>query len=178
MTERIKDTGLNRSRALELYHTLTDEIGGRLPGSPAYNRAAAWARDRFEEWGLSDPRLEPFEFGRGWSLEKISVEMTAPRYMPLIGYAQAWGPSLDGVLAGPVVYIGDKTIDEIAAMRADLSGAIVLPSGPQLDFQDTERSRAWANRSGRGTRPGYAPTQPLPGPRWSPFSRRLEPEPS
>lgn len=139
MTERIKDEGLNRSRALELYHTLTDEIGGRLPGSPAYNRAAAWARDRFEEWGLSDPRLEPFEFGRGWSLEKISVEMTAPRYMPLIGYAQAWGPSIDGVLSGPVVYIGDKTIDEIAAMRADLSGAIVLPSGPQLDFQDTDR---------------------------------------
>ena len=35
MTARIKEEGLDRSQALELYHTLTDEIGGRLTGSPA-----------------------------------------------------------------------------------------------------------------------------------------------
>ena len=114
---RIKEEGLDRSRALELYHTLTDEIGGRLTGSPAHDEAAAWARDRFAEWGLSDARLEGFEFGRGWTLDKISVEMVSPRYTPLIAYAEAWTPSVDGVLSGPVVYLGDKTAEQIEAMK-------------------------------------------------------------
>jgi carboxypeptidase Q len=119
MATRIKQEGLERSSALELYHMLTDEIGGRLTGSPSYDQAAAWARDRFEEWGLQQARLEPFEFGRGWSLEKLSVEMLAPRYMPLIGYAEAWTPSIDGVLTGSIVYVGDKTASQIEAMAAD-----------------------------------------------------------
>src|SRR5262245_3926253 len=76
---RIKAEGLQRSRALTLYRTLTDEIGARLTGSPAHVRAANWARARFMEWGLTHPHLEPYEFGRGWELEHISVEMTVPR---------------------------------------------------------------------------------------------------
>ena len=58
------------------------------------------------EWGLTNPHLEPYEFGHGWQLEQISVAMTAPRYLPLIAYAEAWSPSTSGVVSGPVVYIG------------------------------------------------------------------------
>ena len=139
MTQRIKDEGLQRSQALDLYHTLTDDLGARLTGSPEHDAAAAWARDRFREWGLAQPRLEPFEFGRGWTLEKLSVEMTAPRYMPLIGYAEAWTPSVSGVLSGSVVYVGDKTAQEIQAMTSSLRRAIVLTHQPQTEFFDEDR---------------------------------------
>ena len=118
MSERIKEEGRERSRALDLYHTLTDEIGGRLTGSPAYDAAANWAREQFADWGLSDARLEAFEFGRGWTLDKLSVEMVSPRYIPLIAYAEAWTPSVEGVLSGPIVYVGDKTASEIEAMAS------------------------------------------------------------
>ena len=101
MTARIKEEGLQRSQAPLLFSTLTDEIGARLTASPSHNQAAAWARDRFSEWGLSGARLDGFEFGRGWSLEKLSLEMTAPRYMPLIGYAEAWTPSIAGGTSKP-----------------------------------------------------------------------------
>src|SRR4051794_33316761 len=84
MVARIKAEGLQRSRALALYRTLTDEFGARLTGSPAHKQAANWARDRFTEFGLTNPHLEPYDFGRGWQIEKISVEMTEPRYQPLI----------------------------------------------------------------------------------------------
>src|SRR5215467_6054436 len=100
MGARIRAEGLQRSRVLALYRTLTDEIGARLTGSPAHMQAARWARDRFVEWGLADAHLEPFDFGRGWQLEQISVAMTEPRYMPLIAYADAWSPSTAGVLNG------------------------------------------------------------------------------
>jgi len=78
---RIRAEGLQRSRALTLYRTLTDEIGARLTGSPAHMQAARWASERFTEWGLTNPHLEPYEFGRGWQLEHVSVEMTEPRYI-------------------------------------------------------------------------------------------------
>ena len=139
MVARIRTEGLQRSRALALYRTLTDEIGARLTASPAHIQAARWARDRFAEWGLADARLEPYEFGRGWSLERISVEMTTPRYFPFIAYADAWSPSTAGVVSGRVVYIGDKTATQIQAMAGQLRGAIVLTHLPQTQFVDNDR---------------------------------------
>jgi len=144
-TAQIKEEGLERSQALDLFLTLTDAYGGRLTGSPEYDAAAGWARDKFAEWGLAEPRLEGFDFGRGWTLEKLSVEMTAPRYMPLIAYAQAWTPSIPGVVEGPVVYLADKTEAEIAAMLPSLRGAIVLTRPPQSAFRDADRPQPGLN---------------------------------
>lgn len=136
---RIRSEGLQRSQALALYRTLTDELGARLTGSPAHLTAARWARDRFAQWGLANSHLEPFEFGRGWSLEKISVEMTSPRYMPLIAFADAWTPSTQGVVSGRVVYVGDKTASEVQALAGQLRGAIVLTHLPQAQFVEGDR---------------------------------------
>ena len=41
-TGRIKEEGLMRSQALDLFHTLTDVYGARLTGSPAYTASANW----------------------------------------------------------------------------------------------------------------------------------------
>jgi hypothetical protein len=139
MVARIKQEGQQRSRARELFMTLTDRIGARLTGSPAHVQAANWAKDRFAEFGLSNSRLEPFAFVHGWSLEKISVEMTQPRYMPLVAYAEAWTPTLPRVVSGPVVYVGNKTAVEVEAMADRLNGAIVLTHLPQTQFLDTDR---------------------------------------
>jgi hypothetical protein len=145
MLNRIKEEGLQRSRATALYQTLTDVIGARLTGSPAHTQAARWASDRFTEWGLANVHLEPFEFGRGWSLEKISVEMTAPRYMPLTAYAEAWTPSMAGVVSGRAVYVGDKTASQIEAIAPQLRGAIVLTHLPQAEFVDSDRPQPGLN---------------------------------
>src|SRR6202030_3584965 len=83
MIAAIKAEGPRGTEATVLFHTLTDTMGPRLTGSPAHMQAARWAVERLNAWGLDNPRLEPFQFGRGWSLEKLTVEMTAPRYMPL-----------------------------------------------------------------------------------------------
>ena len=139
MVARIRAEGLQQSRALTLYRTLTDDIGARLTGSPAHMQAARWAVDRFKEWGLGNPHLEPYEFGRGWQLEHVSVEMTEPRYVPLIAYAEAWSPPTKGVLSGRVVYVGDKTASQIQGMDAQLRGAIVLTHLPLTEFVDRDR---------------------------------------
>ena len=62
---------------------LTDVHGPRLSGSPQYKEAAEWARQQLEDWGLDEraPReLRPF--GRGWSFERCSAHVVAPRDVP------------------------------------------------------------------------------------------------
>jgi carboxypeptidase Q len=122
----IKAEGLRSTEAAAIFHTLTDTIGPRLTGSPAHVQAARWAAERLKAWGLDNPRLEPFPFARGWSLEKLTVEMTAPRYMPLIGYAEAWSPPTSEVLTGTPIYLGDSTAADIDRLGPRLRGAIVL----------------------------------------------------
>jgi hypothetical protein len=139
MISKIRAEALNRSAASDLFYTLTDKLGPRLSGSPAYDQAARWAVGRFREWGLANPRLEPFKLGRAWSLEKLTVEMTAPRFMPLLGYAEAWSPSTSGVLTGAPIYVGDSTIEEIDALGSRLRNAIVLTARPQTEFLAKDR---------------------------------------
>jgi carboxypeptidase Q len=139
MVARIRTEGQQRSQALALYRALTDDIGARLTGSPAHMQGARWALDRFAEWGLANPHLEPFDFGRGWHLERVSVEMIEPRYVPLIAYADAWSPSTAGVASGRVVYVGDKTGAQIQAIADQLRGAIVLTHLPQAEFVVRDR---------------------------------------
>jgi carboxypeptidase Q len=161
---RIREEGLQRPQAEELYLTLSDAIGARLTGSPSHLEAAQWARQRFAAWGLANARLEPFRFGRGWSLEKIAVEMTSPRYMPLIAYADAWTPSIAGVLSGRAVYVGDKTAGEIADLAPRLRGAIVLTHLPQTQFIDSDRPQPGLSdqpvRTGNPASPAARSTTP------------------
>jgi hypothetical protein len=66
--------------------------------------------------------------------------MTAPRYMPLIAYAEAWSPPTAGVVDGTPVYIGDlANADSVRAHAAAIRGAIVLATKPQDVFITTDR---------------------------------------
>lgn len=71
---RIRHEGMDRSKVQALFATLTDQFGPCLAGTPAYKQSAEWARDRMREFGLGDPRLDPFPFGRGWVLDRLVIE--------------------------------------------------------------------------------------------------------
>jgi len=162
---RIKAEGLQRSRVLALYRTLTDDIGARLTGSPAHVQAARWAQERFKEFGMTNPHLEPYEFGRGWEVDGISVEMTEPRYQRLTAYAEAWTPSTKGVVTGKVIYVGDKTAAQIQGMAGELRGAIILTHLPQADWVDHDRPQPGLNdqpvSTGNPALPGARSTTPV-----------------
>src|SRR5262249_52614071 len=64
----------------------------------------------------------------------LTVEMTAPRYMPLLAYAEAWSPATSGLVTGTPIYVGDLSIAEIDRLGARLRGAIVLASPPPSEF--------------------------------------------
>jgi carboxypeptidase Q len=151
---KIRDEGLNRSKVQSYFSALTDDIGPRLTGSPAYKRAAEWARDQMVRDGFADAKLEPWEFGRGWVLDKLVVEMVEPRYMPLIGYAEAWSPSTKGeIVATPVITAG-RSSAEVTTMKDELAGAIVM-TAPDAAFIKEDRPQP--SLSDRPVRIGQPP---------------------
>jgi hypothetical protein len=46
---------------------LSDEIGGRLTGSPQLEKANKWTAERMKEYGLENVRLEPWRCPTGGS---------------------------------------------------------------------------------------------------------------
>ena len=93
-----------------------------------------------EKWGMTNAHLEPWEFGRGWELEKLTIEMVEPRYMPLIGYAEGWSPSTAGEIVAAPVWLAGKTADEVEAMRDSLKGAIVMSQPILTNFVRRDRA--------------------------------------
>ena len=163
MLVRIRQEGMDRSKVQALFSTLTDEIGPRLTGSPAHKRAAEWARDRLREFGLSEPKLEPFNFGRGWVLDRVVVEMVEPRYMPLIGYADAWSPPTKGDLVTTPILLDGKSAADVTAMKEKLAGAIVMTQPEALFIKDDRPQPSLSDAPVRiGQPPPVRPRQASP----------------
>jgi carboxypeptidase Q len=99
--DRIKDEAFSRSQVMDTLRQLTDVHGPRLTGSPQFNEAATWTTQRLTSYGLSNVRVEHWgPFGRSWSIDEYSAELTAPHYMRLAAMPLAWSASTAGPVAG------------------------------------------------------------------------------
>lgn len=137
---RIRDEGMNRSQVLSLFDHLTNVIGPRLTGTPAFKQSVDWSAAKLREYGLTNVQVESWPFGKGWTLEGQVAEMTAPRYMPLIAYAEAWSPPTADIVTGKPVYIGElANADAVRAQAAQIRGAIVLATKTQDFFITKDR---------------------------------------
>jgi hypothetical protein len=160
LLQKIRAEGGEHSQALAAFDQFVTVIGPRLTGSPEYKRAADWARDALTRWGLSNSRLEPWEFGRGWALDRLVVEIVEPRYMPLIAYAEAWSAATPGELISTPVFLGNKSAQEVAALKDKLPRAIVLTQPMVTAFVREDRQQPTA--SDQSVRIG-APPMPRQG---------------
>lgn len=127
--ERIKDEGMRRSQVMDTLGYLSDVIGPRLTGSPGLLRANNWTKEQMTKWGLQNAHLEGWgPFGRGWSLESFSAEVSSPLNIPLIAYPKAWSPGTKGTVTAEVVYIDATDEAGLAKYKGQLKGKIVLNS--------------------------------------------------
>ncbi len=106
---------------------LTDSFGGRLTGSPAYQRAAEWAAAKFRASGIKNVRLEPFTLPNGWQRGPARGQMLSPMSRTLHLESVAWSPSTPlGGVQGEVVVAGDLAEDKIKSQAAQLKGRVVM----------------------------------------------------
>ena len=130
MVQKIRDEGLNHSQVMETLSYLTDVYGPRLTNSPNWFKAANWAKDQLTKWGLVDAEIEPWgTFGKGWEVNKFSLEMTEPQYVNIEAYPEAWTVSTNGIVSGSPVLVNIKDEKDFDQYKGKLNGAIVMLGG-------------------------------------------------
>jgi len=127
-TNRLIDQGTNHSQVMLTAQHLTDVIGPRLPNSPQMRAAEAWTQAKFREWGLTNVRREGFPFGRGWSIDRSSVRMTAPRPVQLTAIPIAWTPAAR--VTAPVIVAPMRRERDFDRWRGQLRGKVVMVTRP------------------------------------------------
>ena len=124
--EKIKNEGLNNSQVENIAFHLIDESGPRLTNSEGYARAAKYAVQQLNDWGLTNSTTENWgEFGRGWEMKKTYVAMTKPYYMPFIAVPKAWTTGTGGEVSGKVIFLDIASEDDFEKYKGKLKGAIV-----------------------------------------------------
>jgi carboxypeptidase Q len=117
---------------------LTDEVGGRVPGTPAMQRAIDWGVQMFKAAGADRVHTEEFTLPYSWAegATEMTVSATGTALDPKLTQIPkvefrvrcvsiAWAPALAAVKHVPVVDVGKGTPAEFAK-AGDISGKILL----------------------------------------------------
>jgi carboxypeptidase Q len=128
MIGRIRYEGFHNSKIMEIATGLMEEIGPRLTGSPNVKKANDWTRQKLEDFGLVNAKLDPWTpFGRGWANEYSNVRMVVPDVATMIAYPKAWTPGTDGPKRAEVVRVNNaRTPQDLNRYKGKLAGKIVL----------------------------------------------------
>jgi hypothetical protein len=147
---RIRQEGTSNSQVMKTVQVLTDVHAPRLTGSPNLKAAGEWAIQQMQSWGLSNGRLEPFDFGRvGWVNEKVSAHIVSPVKDTLVAEATGWTPSTNGIVRAQVMKLDlpptNPTQEQLNAyfdkVRDSVKGKAVMPGAPAsfpIDFNAAE----------------------------------------
>jgi carboxypeptidase Q len=128
LVTRIRDEGFRRSQVMDIAWHLTDVIGARVTGSPQMTAANEWTKDKLGEFGLVNPRLEPFPFGRGWSWSRCSLDLLGDHGKSLSAIPQGWTPGTGGPREGDAVMLVVDKVEDLEQHKGKLSGKFVLLS--------------------------------------------------
>ena len=133
LTEALKSSTLESN-----LRRLTDEIGGRVPGTPAMERAVQWGVDAFKAAGADSVHTEDFKIPFSWSEGATQVEVTSygtatdPKLAapPVVQFrvravSIAWAPALAAAKHVPVMDLASGTADDFKK-AGDISGKLIL----------------------------------------------------
>ncbi|OLC90156.1 MAG: peptidase M28 [Acidobacteria bacterium] len=108
---------------------LTDEIGGRVTGTPQMAKAVEWGVAAFRAAGI-DVHTERYTLPVTWHEGDSRLELLAPVKFPIRLKSTGWSPATPaGGIEAHVVDIGYGTEDDFARVTAPLKGAILLVHG-------------------------------------------------
>ncbi|WP_033397327.1 M28 family peptidase [Arenimonas oryziterrae] len=121
--------------AYAIVESLTTEVGPRMAGTPAYDRAVAWAQAKFKALGYDRVYLEPVSFPV-WERRHESAEVLAPYPQRLLITALGGSVGTGGkVLEAEVVEFAN--LEALKAAPADsLKGKIAYISNRMERFKD------------------------------------------
>ncbi len=114
---------------------LTDSIGGRIPGTPAMQRAYAWGTDAFKAAGADSVHREDYSIQNSWAEGATQMKVVAPEEFVARVVSLAWAPALTPHQHVPVIDIGEGTPQDFARAQ-DLAGTILLVHSAEMNKWD------------------------------------------
>jgi carboxypeptidase Q len=134
---KIIQNAMGESPLAENLRRLTDEIGGRVSGTPEVARAVAWGVAAFRDAGI-DVHTEKYTLPATWSEGATRLEVISPAAFPVHLVSVAWTAGTPaGGLESSVVFAGEGTETDFAKIGASAKGAILLVhSKPLRTFTD------------------------------------------
>ena len=141
MNARLRAEETNNSKIMWIMHEISDVHGPRLTGSPGLRAAQDWAVATMKSWGLSNVKLEPWNFNhQGWQNYELEANVTQPFQQLLNVRAVSWTPGTKGMVEGPVLVVtppvapgggrgggGATGADLVAIAQAGTAGAPMPP---------------------------------------------------
>lgn len=122
--EGLRDSAMRGSQAYAIVESLTTEIGPRMGGSEAYDRATVWAQAKFKALGYDKVWLQPVTFPV-WQRRSESASVISPYPQRLMLTALGGSESTPGDLRADVVEFAD--LDALKAVPdGTLSGKIAF----------------------------------------------------
>jgi carboxypeptidase Q len=107
---------------------LTDDIGGRVPGTAAMDEAVEWAQEAFRTAGGENVHAEKFTIPRSWAEGDTRFAVESPLKFNLHAVSVAWAPPLRPVRHVPIVDVNNGAPDDF--LRAgNLAGCVALVHG-------------------------------------------------
>lgn len=124
-SDRVIAEAMKPSNYEKNLRTLTDEVGGRVPGTPAMEKAVQWAVAAFREAGADSVHTEGFTMPVAWAEGATRVAVTSPARFGVRAVALAWTPPINQTLHARVVDVGQGTPADFQK-AGDFSGAVLL----------------------------------------------------
>src|SRR5437773_4989402 len=113
---------------------LTDEIGGRVTGSPEMAKAGEWGVGAFRAAGV-DVHTEKYTLQVAWSEGDTRLELLEPLRFPVRLKATGWSPATPGEgIDANIVDVGYGSEDDFVKAGGRVKGAVSLVHG---DFGST-----------------------------------------
>jgi hypothetical protein len=110
---------------------LSDQIGPRLTGSAALQRANHWTAEKMRSYGLVNVHLEPWTIPVGWERGTAHARIVEPdNGRSILLASMGWSPGTNGKVVGDVVIIKARNSKELAEYKGKLKNAIVLQGAP------------------------------------------------
>jgi carboxypeptidase Q len=151
---KIAGEGFLESHAYQFLTELSDDIGPRVTGSPAGQRAIDWAAAKMQAIGLENIHTEKFSMWRGWTRGIAQAELLSPIQRPLHIDAMGWtGSTPPAGVAAEVVPANNFNFDRELKDMKHFKGKIILivsegtpnKSGDMIFVQFGDFVRAAAN---------------------------------
>lgn len=129
--QRLRAEEREHSKVMDTLFYLTDVNGPRLTDSPNFYKAADWVVKQMNELGINAKTEKWGPFGRSWQVDKYYAAMSAPQYMPLIGFPLAWSGSTNGPITAEATIAVIASEADMEKYKGKLKGKVVLATAPR-----------------------------------------------